>query len=516
MIISYSGKTFSQIGDNNELNAEQIIAMYKPALVSIWYTSSRSYDYYSYKYTNKDTMLLSGSGFVFSEEGLIGTNYHVIEQIDSIIIKTSAGTFYNAEVILFDEKNDFAILKIKDTSEIKLPFVKFGNSDSVRQGQDVFAIGSPLGFEYTISQGIVAGLRENEKVSFYDPITYLPADKVFEKVIQITAAISPGNSGGALFNNKGEVIGITAYGYMGYGNLNFAVAINTFKKASTLISTADNDSKEEFERKREESIFNKSYKTAVNLKSKLYYDWSYTKQKDTMKVYDTLIVKTDSLNKINYDKAEKLYLKCITMRPDTFFVYRDLLDLYVFTEYYDKAEDLYKIIKDKFQSDSLINTLSSTLADAYSTKKDYSKALTFYEKMLKADTSDTFIYFQIGTIYEKMGSYDTAIKTFNILIKKDSSYTGAYTEIGKIYYENLKDVKTAKEYFSTAYMKDLNNYYSAGNLDLLYYLGMIAVSEKKKTEAVMYFSDLKNAYKYKDEDIRKTIELYKAIQKMKE
>ena len=513
----FSSRSYSQNGDDGGLNAEQIITKYKPALVSIWYTSSRFYDYYSFKYTTKDTMLLSGSGFIFSEDGLIGTNNHVVEQIDSIIIKTSDGTFYNAEVILFDEKNDFAILRIKqDTIENIFPFVNLGNSDSVRQGQDVFAIGSPLGYEYTISQGIVAGLRENEKVSFYDPVTYMPVEKVFEKVIQITAAISPGNSGGALFNNKGEVIGITSYGYMGFGNLNFAVAINTFKNTSKLISITDNESKEELETKREQSVFNKSYKSASNLKSQLYYDWIYTKQKDTMKIYDTLIVRSDSLNKINYAKAELLYQKCISMRPDTFFVYRDLLDMYVFTESYDKAEEHYKIIKDKFESDSLINSLSSTLADAYSTKKDYSKALIFYEKMQKIDTADYSIYFQIASIYEKMGDYTKAVKKLNELIKKDSTYTTAYVGLGRIYYEQIKDFDMSKSYLSKAYIKELNNYYSYGNIDLLYYLGMIAVKEKKKTEAVMYYNDMKSTYKSKEEEIKKTIELYNHIQGMRE
>ena len=515
LIFSTCEKLYSQNNENGELNAEQIIAQNKPALVSIWYTQSRTFDYLTYKYTQKDTMLLSGSGFIFSEYGLVGTNNHVIESIDSIIIKMSDGTFYNADVLLLDEKNDFAILKIKDTTGIKFPTVKLGNSDSLRQGQDIFAIGSPLGYEYTISQGIVAGIRDNEKVTFTDPTTYLPSEKVFERVIQITAAISPGNSGGALFNPKGDVIGITSYGYMGYGNLNFAVAINTFKNTSKLVQDADADFKDELDNKRDQSIFNKSYKSASNLKSQLSYDWIYTKQKDTMKVYDTLIVRSDSLNKINFTKAELLYMKCLDMRPDTFFVYRELLDMYVITESYDKAEDLYKKIKEKFQSDSLINSLSSTLADAYSTKKDYTKALVFYEKMMKTDTADMFIRTQIAALYEKMGDYKKAVVKLKEVIKKDSSYTNAYVQIGRIYYDYLKDIDIAKKYLTAAYFNEINYGYVTYP-DMLYYLGMIAVKEKKKTEAVMYYLDLKNAYTYKDEDTKKKKDLFRAIQNLDE
>ena len=266
------------------MNAEQIIETYKPALISIWYTEKDYYSYNTYSYI--DTMLLNGSGFIFNEEGLIGTNYHVVDNIDSLIVKTSDGIFYNSELLLVDKENDFAILKIVNPDNIKFPVIKLGNSDNVKAGQEVFAIGSPLGFEYTISSGIVAAVRDNEKVSFSDPLTYENTEKEFEKVLQITAAISPGNSGGALFNSKGEVIGITTYTYIGYGNLNFAVAINSFKKLIKLEETkaylTDNDLKV----KKEESQFTTNYKQATDIKSQLYYDWSYSRQKDSMKTPD--------------------------------------------------------------------------------------------------------------------------------------------------------------------------------------------------------------------------------------
>jgi tetratricopeptide (TPR) repeat protein len=189
--------------------------------------------------------------------------------------------------------------------------------------------------------------------------------------------------------------------------------------------------------------------------------------------------------------------------------------MYVFTESYDKAEDFYKIIKEKFQSDSLINSLSSTLADAYSTKKDYMKAMMFYEKMEKVDTNDNFIRIQISSIYEKTGDYKKAIAKLNQIIKRDSSYTNAYVQIGRIYYENIKDFDKAKEYLSIAYLKELNTGFISFP-DMLYYLGMISVKEKKKSEAVMYYTELRNTYSYKDDDTKKKSNLYKAIQKMNE
>jgi len=499
---------------DGDLNAQEIIEKNKAALVSIWYHTNENYSYYSY--SDRDTTLLNGSGFIFRSDGLIGTNFHVVERIDSLIVKTSDGNFYYAQIVLIDEKNDFAILKIVSDDSLNFQTIKFGNSDDVKQGQEVYAIGSPLGFEYTISQGIVAAIRTNEKVDFNDPVTYMPVTKTFEKVIQITAAISPGNSGGALFNSKGEVIGITTYTYMGYGNLNFAVAINAFKNTAALISTnlADN---EELKAKKEESLFNSNYRIATSLVSKLTYDWYYSKWKDTMKVIDTFAVKKDSVNRMNLAKAESYFNKCIEMRPDSFYLYRDLLDLYVQTDSYHKAEDLFKIVREKFTSDSLVNSLSSSLANAYSSSKDYKKALTFYEKMLKADTNDTFIRYSIGNVYDQMGDYKKAEKTYKEVINKDSSYTNAYIGLGKIYYEKYKEYKKAKSILERAYDREMSLYGSTPyNLDLHYYLGMIAVKEGRKFDAILAYMDMKSVYAYGAEENKKKADLYKAIKQMDE
>lgn len=501
-------------GKDDDLNAEQIIEKYKPALISIWMNDKNYYSYSTNTYT--DTTVLNGSGFLISVDGMIGTNYHVVENIDSLIVKTSEGSFYNAELILVDEKNDFAIIKLIDTSGKKFPTVTLGNSNDVKAGQDVFAIGSPLGFEYTISSGIVAAVRENEKVNFSNPDSYETREKIFEKVIQVTAAISPGNSGGALFNSKGEVIGITTYTYAGFGNLNFAVAINAFKKLIDLSETANIENNEELKSKREESLFNTNYKIASSLKSQLSYDWYYSKQKDTMKTLDSFIVKQDSLNRSRFTKAENYYLKCMEMRPDTFVVYQDLLDLYVFTDNFHKAENLYKDIRQKFDSDSLLNLLSSNLASAYSTSKDYTKAIQFYRKMLEQDTSQSFIHYQIANLYNQMGDKKKAILEFNKMIQKDSGYTDAYVQLGKIYYESNNTAR-AKKYFQNAYERELLlSGYAPYNSDLHYYLGMIAVKEERKLDAILSYMDLKSTYDSTPDSNQKKLNLYKAIMAMEE
>lgn len=514
---SYSQNGSKNLLDNNEddLNAEQIIDKYKPALISIWVNDKNYYSYNSYTYI--DTTVLNGSGFIIDENGLIGTNYHVVEQIDSLIVKTSDGTFYNGELIFSDESNDFAIIKIINNEEMKFPKVNLGNSDELKAGQEIFAIGNPLGFEYTISSGIIAAIRENEKVSFQDPVTFNPKEKTFEKVIQITAAISPGNSGGALFNKRGEVIGITTYTYVGYGNLNFAVAINGFKKFLAIAESSDTENSEEHRLKKEESFFNSNYRIASTLKSQLNFDWYFSRQKDTMSYIDTFVIRQDSVNRIKLAKAEKYFDKCIELKPDTFVVYQDLMDLYVFTDNFRKAEELYTSIRMKFKSDSLLNLLSSNLASAYSTSKEYEKAIQFYEKMLAQDSAQYFIYFQIANLYDEMGDYTKSVKKYKDLIKLDSNYTEAYIKLGKIYYEKYNNIHSSKKYLQTAYEKEL---YLTGNnpndSDINFYLGMIAVKEGRKLDAILSYMDLKNSYDDGNKLYDKKLELYKAIKAMEE
>lgn len=497
---------------DSDFNAEQIIEMSKSALISIWYHTDNYYSYTTFQLI--DTTLLNGSGFIFSEDGLIGTNYHVVDGIDSLLVKTSEGKFYDAELLLIDEKNDMAILRIKNANGTKFPTVKFANSDNVKVGQQVYAIGSPLGYEYSISEGICAGVRENEKVTFTDPVTYAPIEKSFEKVLQITAAISPGNSGGALFNSRGEVIGITTYTYTGYGNLNFAIAINSFVYFMNSVDLANIDSNPDAKRKREESLYYSNLRLANNFKGEATYNWIYVKQKDTMKTLDTFIVKQDSIAKNNFNKAETFYFKCLDIAPDSFDVYREMMDLYVYCENFPKAEGLYDTIKTRFQSDSLLSLLSQSLANAYTSSKEYGKALEFYRKMSAKDTADIYLKFQIASIYEKMKKYNSAVKEYKKLLKRDPKYTQALIQLGVINYENLNNIREAKKYFEQAYDNEMTMYGNTYYLDIPYYLCLIAVKERKKFDAMLYYMDAKSIYTYTPEENVKKTKMLQALREL--
>jgi S1-C subfamily serine protease len=163
-----------------------------------------------------------GSGFLISGDGKVVTNYHVIEGIASAVVKLPNGAFYPVDgVLALDRDRDLAVLKISGRG---LPFLPLGDSKSVQVGEQVIAIGSPLELESTVSSGIVSAIRE--------------LDETRGKVIQTTAAISPGSSGGALLNSRGQVIGVTAFQMTSGQNINFAIPADYIKPllaASTVL-----------------------------------------------------------------------------------------------------------------------------------------------------------------------------------------------------------------------------------------------------------------------------------------
>ncbi len=156
-----------------------------------------------------------GSGFIISSDGKILTNAHVVEGADTVTVTLSDKTEYLAKVLGKDKQSDVALLKI-DAKNLRA--VKIGNSDQLVVGEWVLAIGSPYGLDYSATQGIVSALARRLPNETYVPF------------IQTDAAVNPGNSGGPLFNTRGEVVGINSQIYTrsgGYQGLSFAIPINT-------------------------------------------------------------------------------------------------------------------------------------------------------------------------------------------------------------------------------------------------------------------------------------------------
>ncbi len=186
---------------------------------STYLQPTSAFDYYnrSGKQIQKGS---TGSGVIITGDGYIVSNYHVIKGADELTVTLNNQKTYKARVIGFDAKNDISVLKIDATE--KLSYIPFGDSDAVKIGEWVLAVGNPYNLTSTVTAGIVSAKSRD-----------LGGDNNIQSFIQTDAAVNPGNSGGALVNTKGELIGINTAissktgSYIGYA---FAVPSNITKK----------------------------------------------------------------------------------------------------------------------------------------------------------------------------------------------------------------------------------------------------------------------------------------------
>ena len=210
---------------SEQLTPREVYAQNVNSTVGI--TTSITTNYWGYQTTSA----ASGSGFILTEDGYILTNYHVIENSNSVQVTTYDNTAYSASIVGYDESNDIAVLKIDATG---LTPVVLGDSDELYVGDEVMAIGNPLGeLTFSLTVGYVSAMDREVTLSSGTTMD----------LIQTDAAINSGNSGGALFNAYGEVVGITNAKYSSSSssssasidNIGFAIPINHVKGIVTSI-----------------------------------------------------------------------------------------------------------------------------------------------------------------------------------------------------------------------------------------------------------------------------------------
>ena len=168
-----------------------------------------------------------GSGFFIEKPGIIVTNLHVIAGATSIKVKGGENNLFDVEkVVYIDPSNDLALIKVSGAGIPK--GLELGTPDDLQVGDKIFAIGNPAGFEFSLSEGIVSGIRNED-----------PNTKKRRDMIQITASISPGNSGGPIINKRGKVIGVaTLASGTTLQNINFAAPISSIKQIKNFNTTA--------------------------------------------------------------------------------------------------------------------------------------------------------------------------------------------------------------------------------------------------------------------------------------
>lgn len=209
------------------MTAREIVERYKPAIVRIE--------------NSMGAQLGVGTGFIVTPGGRIATNLHVIAGGGDLQVKLADGSEHKVTgVVAFDMGRDLAIIEID--APTKMPTVRIGNSDKVSPGDSVVAIGNPMRFDFTVSDGLISSVRPVED----------------DVILQISAPISQGSSGGPLFNSFGEVIGVATMVSARGQNLNFGVPINYLRP---LLRKKGSESMEEFAKRFEKEAPSQLIKT---------------------------------------------------------------------------------------------------------------------------------------------------------------------------------------------------------------------------------------------------------------
>jgi len=382
-IFIYLSNNYSQT-----LTAAQIYKKVSGAVVVIL-----AYDY-------NDELTTQGSGVIINDEGYLVTNYHVLADNERVEVMHNKEIIPYSDIIGIDVERDILILKIEKN---KIPSIKIGNSKTINIGERVYAIGSPMGFENTISEGIISGLRNY--------------DEFGGNFIQITASISPGSSGGAVVNDKGELIGISTLTAEEGQNLNFAIPIDDVLDVK-ISSYAKDDSYKDFE------LFSKGIAAGNNgnYKEAIEYFSLFIRKHQNIETtyYNRGIAK---YNLWNYKGAIQDFNKAIEIKPNYAAAYNNRgIVKYKLGNYKGAIQDFNKAIEIKLDYALAYNYRGM----AKVILGDYREAIQDYDKAIEIQPEYASAYNNRGQAKLQLGDYREVIQDYSKAIEIESSNANAY------------------------------------------------------------------------------------------
>lgn len=475
-----------------------------PALI---YERAKNSIIFVFTYDSNNNILGFGSGVVVSDDGIVYTNYHVIDEAHLIELRSQEKIIKEVNIITTSKEADIAILKINKGIFPPLAIAK----STPLIGEVVYAIGNPYGYENTFSSGHVSGIREDNKIQF-------------------TAPVSEGSSGGALLNKKGELVGISSSGYLFAQNINFAVPVSEFRKID--FSDYKNERIYEilnmfYDKKSQRTddklnelvnelieltglniktlkIVGEIYSTRENYESAVKYftnaieldpyeDEFYTKRAkvyENMKLYDlalddyTRVIELCPDQYTSYLKRASFFEKIVTDYSRAIEDYRTALSLNPTKKYIQS-----NIIDCYLKSGDTLKALEEIKGNAYNyrrnceiylTCKYYEEAVKCYSNIIEYYSQDIKSYLGRASAYFKLGRYASAINDILIYLDYYQNDVDAITRLA-FSYLNIEDYINSERYF----MKSLNI-----NTDYPALIGLAVLSyqQKKLKKSLHFFS----------------------------
>jgi len=360
-------------------------------------------------YDDKGEFLKLGSGFFISQNGDVITNYHVIQGASSAEIKTTdEKTYPITYIVAEDEQSDIIRLSVDIPSQYVYPLSLSATIPEV--GERIIVYGSPLGWENTVSDGIVSAIRE------------IPS---YGKLIQITAPISPGSSGSPVLNMQGEVIGIATFKIVEGQNLNFAIpskriaSLNLVEEKKTITTEElfgqNNKTKKdsEYDQACEKALYfieRKEYEKAL-----LYLEIMIKTEILPSKEYLYLAIGNCNNELGNYTKAIEAYKQAIYIKPDLAEAYSNLGIAYAQLGLYKDAIEAYKQAIHINPDDAPYYSLGRV----YSLLGHYKDAIEAFKQAVRIDPDYVYAHYGLGLIYLIIGNKSSALNEYKILKELD-------------------------------------------------------------------------------------------------
>ncbi|MFA5823058.1 MAG: tetratricopeptide repeat protein [Thermodesulfovibrionales bacterium] len=344
-------------------------------------------------FNQKGEAISQGSGFIVREDGVVVTNYHVISNAASIKIKAGVKVLNVEGLLYIDKENDLVILKADDKN---LPTVKLGDADKAGIGEKIYVIGSPQGLENTVSDGILSGIREIGTKW---------------KILQITAPLSQGSSGGPVFNKNGEVIGIATFIVKEAQNLNFAIPVNVIKDKI-------------------------SVKKVIALQDAGIED--YTKSAE---YWFYLGVAYSDLGM--HKEAIEAYKQSIRINPDHAETHYNLGCTYSKSGMYKEAIEAFK---QAIRIKPVISEAHYNLGVAYSDLGMHKEAIEAYKQAIRIKPVISEAHYNLGLNYHKLEMFKEAIEAYKQSIRINPDYAGAHYNLGIAYSKSGKYKEAIEAY----------------------------------------------------------------------